>query len=136
MDTEPVPKHLVGQVGQQLVVLPARPEVIHRLRPGDKSHLRYVGDGFDLAFDVPGLVLGVTLIHIGQELVLRLQLPQHIVQIDRNQSKGAHDEQTGHDHAHGGKGHEAMCKNRVKSFAEIVLYIKFFRHCNTRLSRR
>ena len=69
MDTEPVPKHLVGQVGQQLVVLPARPEVIHRLRPGDKSHLRYVGDGFDLAFDVPGLFLGVTLIPYVLQLV-------------------------------------------------------------------
>ena len=136
MDLKAVPQHLIGQVRQQGVVLPARPKIVQSLRPGDKGHLTHIGHRLNLTLEGPCLLLCVALVHIGQKQIVVLQIPQHVVQVHRHQGKGAHNQKAGHNHAHGGKGHKAVGEDGVEALAAVILKIKPSRHCNTRLSRR
>ena len=66
-----------------------------------------------------------------------LQILKDVPSVNCNEGEGPHDQQAGHDHAHSGKGHEAVGEDRVEALAEIVFSVKSSRHCcNTRLSRR
>ena len=79
MDLKAVPQHLVGQIRQQGIVLPARPKIVQSLRPGDKGHLTHIGHRLNLTLEGPGLLLCVVLVHIGQKQIVVLQVPQHVV---------------------------------------------------------
>ena len=137
MDLEPIPEHLGGQAVHQIVLLPPCLKILQCLRPCDKGDLGHIGDSLDFRLKGPGLLLRVAVVNVGQEQILVLQVPQHVVQVDRQQGEGTHDQQAGHDHAHSGKGHEAVGEDRVEALAEIVFSVKSSRHCcNTRLSRR
>ena len=136
MDAIAIPQHRSRHGVQQIVVLPALQKLVQRLLPGDEGHLRHIGHRLDLALQGPCLLLRAAVIDIGQKFVFFLQVPQRVVQIHRQQGEGAHDQQTGHDHTHGGKGHKAVGKDGVEPLAEIISRIKLSRHCSTHLSRR
>ena len=136
MDAEAVPQHLVRQVVQQGVVLPSLFVILQSLFPTDEGDFCHIGQCLDLRLDGPSLLLRIVLVNIGQHLILRLQVTQHMVQVHRQQREGAHNQQTGHDHTHSGKGHEAVGENGVEPLAKIISRVKLSRHCSTHPFRR
>ena len=136
MDAVTVPQHTGGQIGQQLILLTALQEVLQRLFPGHKGGRGHIVQRGKLFLQLPGLLLGVALVHIGQKFVFFFQFSQHVLQIDSQQGECAHNEQAGHDHAHGSKGHKAVAEYVVKAFCDVISGIKSSGHCNTHLSRR
>ena len=136
MDAVAVPQHLIGQGFQQRVALPALQKVRLGLGAGDKGDLPHVGDGLDLLTHRTGLLLGIAVVDVGQKFVFRLQIPQHMVQVQGHQGKRAHNQQTRYNHANRSEGHKAMGEDGVDALADVITCIKPSRHCNTRLSRR
>ena len=79
MDMVAVSEGLVGQVGQQSVVLSLGLKLLHSPLSGDKRQLGYIGDLCQNRLEGSGLLLGQTVIYIDHHLVFILQITQHIV---------------------------------------------------------
>ena len=138
MDLIAVAEHLGGQVEELLVLAVHIPllVVLQGLRRRDEGGGVHVGHRLQLGLEGPGLLLGEALVHVGGELVLGLQVPQGVVQVDGHQGEGAHDDEAGHDHTHGGKGHEAVGEDAVEALFDVITHIILTHCCNTHPFRR
>ena len=110
--------------------------ILKRLLRRHEGRRVHVGHRLQLGLEGPGLFLGEAFVHVGGELVFGLQVPQGVVQVDGHQGEGAHDDEAGHDHAHGGKGHQAVGKDAVEALFEVITHIILTHCCNTHPFRR
>lgn len=136
MNFIPVPKgvglHVVKQVLPFLVCL----KVGQGLLLGDKVDVRHIGYGLNLTFQRLGLGPGEGVVNVRQELVVVLQIAQHMVGVDGDQGEGTHNQQAGHGHAHRRNGHESMGKYTPEALPDMIPNLSIS-HCrNTLLPRR
>ena len=139
MDAVAVAEHRVVHAVEELPGLAvgiALGVALQRLPCCHKSDGGHVGDGLQLALERPGLVLGKGLVYVGDEFVLRLIPAQGIVDIDGHQGEGAHDDEAGQNHTHGGKGHEAVGKDAAESLPQVITHVKLSHCCSTHPFRR
>ena len=125
MDGKPVPDHPVGQVGVQPLVLPALQEFSLGLVGGDEGDLGHVVHLPHPLHELLDLLLGEGLVHVDQELIFLLQLAQLLIHVDGQQGERAHDDEAGHDHAHRGKGHQAVGEDAHKALFDEIAQVEF-----------
>ena len=134
---EPVPVHIGGQAVKQLVALIIGLKLLLGLLLGHEFRPGHVGHRLDVVLEGFGLLLGEALVDVRRELVLGLQIAEHVLRIHRHQGKGAHDEQAADNHANRGEGHKAVSEDAVEALGEEIAEIISLSHCcNTRPSRR
>ena len=97
---------------------------ILRLFPCDEGHRGHIVYGLYLILKLPNLLVRVGLINKSEKLIVILCLAEHPVRIDGHQGEGSHDKQASHDHAHSGKGHQAMGKDAPGPLTDEVAEIK------------
>ena len=132
---EQVLRQVLEEDGVLAVHIPL-PVVLQGLLSIDEGGRGHVGNLEDLTLQGPGAGLVHALLHIGGELILGLQVPQGVVQADRHQGEGAHDNQARHNHTHGGKRHKPVGEDAVEALFQVITHI-ILTHCyNTHLSRR
>ena len=132
MDDEAVPQDAVWRVPEEVLPpLQGLLEVCHGLRPAHKGDTGHIADALQPGLERPGRLVVVILIHVGQKLVLILQLPEHVVQVHRHQGEGAHDEKAGQDHTHRGKGHQPMGKDAPEAILKMIPKLIIAHCCNT-----
>ena len=114
-------QHRGGQAGVKIIIRPQLLEVvIHGLVPADEGDGGHIVHRFDLALEGSGLILGEGVVHIGQKLVLRHELVQVVLDVDRHQGEAAGDQQAGGDDGDGGDGHETVAENAAEALPHIV----------------
>ena len=119
VDDQAVPEHLVGHVHKHLLGAASQVFLLG-LFPADKLHRGHVVDLFDLGLQLGNLFIGIVLVDVGVKDVFTLQLAHHLVGVQGQQTKGAHDNEASHNHAHSGKGHQPVGEDAVKSLADKI----------------
>ena len=137
MDDEPVPQGggaaLVKDIAL-VVVLGLK--VLPSLFFGHKGGAGHVGNGLDLTLQGLALFSGQAVVDVGQKFVVLFQVAEDVVSVHGDEGEGAHDEQTGHRHAHGGEGHQPMGKDTPEPLPDMIPDLSIS-HCrNTPLPRR
>ena len=122
--------------------------VLHRVGTGDELRRHHIGDGLESRLQrscaLLVRVVGVLVVHEGDELVFVLQIIDQRVDIDGYEGETAHDDQAGHNDGNRGEGHEAVGLDAPEALADQITastqshrcYSHPFLRCNSRPSRR
>ena len=78
---------------------------------------------FSWTADALGLRLGIALVDVDEHLILLLEIDDHFVQIEQDEQKAAHDDETRHRHAHGRERHEAVDEHAADALAQQITNI-------------
>ena len=127
-DGKAVPEDGRVQILKHLFVGILGLEVLHGLLLGDVCSGCHIGYFLQLTLQRLGLLLGVGVIYIGQNLIFLLQIRKQGVGVDRHQCKRPHDQKTRHGDADGCEGHEAMAEHIAQAFMKKIPEIMPFSH--------
>ena len=111
----------VAQVGglhavESAVAVVVLDEVLQGFLPGDEGGLQDIVHQVDLCTDAFRLGIGQAAVDVYQDLTGLIQLLHHDVQVVGQGGEAAHDDQAGHRHTHGGKGHKPMEEDPAEAF--------------------
>ena len=115
----PVPQNTGIHVIKQGVVIAAG-KALHGVVLADKITGCDIGNGKDLGLERLGLFFGIGIVHKRENDVFILQRADDLVDVDGQQGKAAHDQQTGNDHTDRRKGHESVGKDTAKALLEVI----------------
>ena len=111
------------QVAVQVVLVILGHIFVPGLLPGDEGAVRHAGNRRQPGLERRCLVVRQALVHEGHHGVLLLQVLQVDVGVVGHQGESAHDQQTCHGDADGGKGHEPVGQHVACSLPEEILEI-------------
>ena len=123
LDGKAVPENLRVQVLKQGLIGVLFRKGLHGLFLADELGGGHVGHRLQFGLQGFCLLLRIAVVHIGQNLILLLQVLEQGVGIHGHQGEGAHNQQARHCNADGREGHKAVAEHVAKALMEKITKI-------------